>query len=107
MSNLHISEFFGLASGDQSTDIVAASAEAHTKDQVVAIATVLNSATFQRGTRYVRLVAGAACAIAFGPALPTPPVAVVGGWFLNAGQEAWVRVPGDGTWQVSVIADTL
>lgn len=110
MANLHISEFFGLAEG-QGFDIVAASAEAHVTDQVVAIgASSVASAAFNPKTIYIRVVAGAACSIALAPSA-TPPTAVVGGWFLNAGQEAWIRVPprsqGSGTWEIAVIADTL
>lgn len=102
MASLHISEFNGLASADQSTDIVMASAEAHLADQVVALgATSVASATFQRETRYVRLVAGGPCSIALGVA----PVAALNGWFLNTGQELWARVHGGGTWSVAAITD--
>lgn len=103
MANLHISEFFGLASGDQASNILAASAEAHITDQVVALgASSAASAAFNRSTRYVRLLAGGPCAIAFG----TGPTAVVGGWFLASGEELWVRVPQGLAWEVAAITDT-
>jgi hypothetical protein len=103
MANLHVTEFFGLASGDQSTDIVMASAEAHLADQVVALtAASVASANFQRETRYIRLVAGGPCSIAVG----VGPTAVLGGWFMNTGQELWVRVKGGGTFAVAAITDT-
>lgn len=102
MSNLHISEFSGIAATDQSDSIVAYSADALRTTQTVALgASSTQSNAFSASTTWVRLVAGAACSIAIG----SNPTAAVGGWFIAAGAETLVRVsPG---YKVAAITDTL
>ena len=106
MADLHVSEFTGLAAAPNNTDIVAASADGHVADQVVAIgaASAALPNPFNPKTRWLRVVPGEACSIAIGEA----PVAAVGGWFLGvAGQEYWIRVPEGQGYNIAAIADTL
>lgn len=113
MANLHITEFSGLAAFDQSDSGVAYSADAVTGTQSIAIATTAPSAAFQPLTKYVKIVAGAPCSIAFGPVGSV--TAVAGGWFLNTGESIIVRVkpnldnvPGThGTNGLAVVTDAL
>jgi hypothetical protein len=94
MANLHIAEFSGLASMDQSTDQLAYSPDALLATQSIAIATTTPSAAFQPNTRFVKLTAGAPCCIAFGPVGTV--TAASGGWFLNTGESIVVRVVPNG-----------
>lgn len=113
MANLHVTEFSGLAAFDQSDSAVAYSADAVTATQSIPIATTAPSAAFQSTTKWVKLVAGAPCSIAFGPVGSV--VAVAGGWFLNTGESMVVRVrpnggnypTANGTNGLAVVTDTL
>ena len=103
MANLHIAEFTGLGSGDQDSNILAASADALNTTQVVALGGAsASSNAVQPTTRWLKLTAGAACSIAVGAA----PVAAAGGWFLNSGETLWVRVPLGDSYKVAAITDT-
>ena len=102
---LHVAEFSGLAAADQTTNILAASADAFlTAYELSPALTPSLSPNFQPNTRYLRLTAGANCSIAIG----ADPVAAVGGWFLDANVDAeyWVRVPPGSGYKLSCIADS-
>lgn len=104
MANLHITEYSGLGSTDQSDSLFLQSPDALKAVQLVPLgATSAVSAAFQPSTRFVRVVAGGPCAVAVGAA----PVAALGGTFLNTGGEAWFRVPAGASYAIAAITDTL
>lgn len=94
MPNLHVTEFTGIASTDQSDSIVAFSADAVVAVQAPAIVAATNtvSAAFNAATQWIKVTAGAACSIAISAA----PVAAAGGWFLNAGETILIRIAAAG-----------
>lgn len=114
MANLHIVEFSGLGSTDQSDSLPLFSPDAVLATQsILSAVTSTPSVAFQPGTRFVKLTAGGPMAIAFGPVGTV--AAAVGGWFLASGETILVRVrpnaatlPGAaaGTNGVALITDT-
>ncbi len=106
MADLHISEFSGLASTPGTTDVLAASADAHITDQALAIGASpgVTSQPFNAATKWLRVKAGAACAVAVADAGDAAPQAAAGGWFLNAGDAEWFRVNAGAT--LNVVTDT-
>jgi hypothetical protein len=102
MASLHIAEFAGLAAAPNNTDVLATPA-APNATQVVALgATSTPSAVLQATTTWLKLTAGGPCSIAIG----ATPVAAVGGWFLQSGEIAYVRVPANSGYEVAALTDT-
>jgi hypothetical protein len=105
MADLHISEFSGLGATDPGDSLQISSPDAHITDQVIVLsASPASSAAFNAQTRFVRVIAGGPAAIAVGVG---PQTAAVGGWFLNTGQEIWLRVPAGKSYLISAVTDTL